>query len=104
MSETFHLFEALVDFASQRGAKDLKNLDGCWEQRWQHAGNEWFVAIHGNSSPRKCSTGAEIPALTFWVECNGWPAGIVDMFGWALAAGSVINEDAFRAALAVPVA
>ena len=94
-----HLFVVLVDFAFHLGARSINELPDCWEHRWRHAGNEWLVAIHAGTEPRKTSTGAQVPAGAFWIECNGWPAGIVDMAGWTIAAGSVINEEALRAAL-----
>lgn len=95
-----HLFEVLVDFAYSLGGRSIKDLPGCWEHRWMHDRKEWLVATHAGEGPRKTSTGAEIGPGLFFVECNGWPAGIVEMNGWTIAAGSVINEAAFRAAVA----
>jgi hypothetical protein len=100
VSEQQHLFQALLDFALALGAKSIKDLPGCWERSWRHDNKDWVVAIHGSTEPRKCSTGAEIPPYTFYVECNGWPAGLVDPTGWTIAAGSCINETALRSAIA----
>lgn len=99
MDEPQHLFEMLTDFATARGAKNIKALPGCWEHAWEHGGNKWLVAVHAGPGKRKTSQGDAIDPFVYFIACNGWPAAIVDMAGWTVAAGSVINEAALRAAL-----
>lgn len=95
-----HLYELLVDFCTRHGAKSIKDLPGCWEREWKHGGNRWLVAVHAGPGKRTTKKGAEIEPGTFWIECNGLPAGMVDLRGWTIVAGTRINEKALRAALA----
>ena len=94
-----HLYELLVDWALSHGARSIKDLPGCWEHSWTHAGNRWFVAAHAGPGERATSTGASIAPGSFWIECNGWPAGYVSMNGCTVARGAAINEKVLRAAL-----
>lgn len=93
MSEAFAL---IMQLATSLGVSGINRLDGCWE----HAidGN-WRVAVNGHGEPVKCSTGAEVPAFTAYVEWNGWPAGIISPRGGEIVAGSAANEDTLIAAL-----
>lgn len=41
----------------------------------------------------------EIPPFSCYIEFNGWPAGLINPYGGAIAAGSLANEETFIAAV-----
>lgn len=96
-----HLMLVIADWSMARGAKSIKDLPGCWESAIDE---HWWLAINGHKTPTRCSRGAEVPPFSAWLEFNGWPAGVVDGAGWCVAAGSIANESALRAALGGPPA
>lgn len=94
------LYVMLAVWSSAQGAVNLKDHPGCWERS---VDERWWVAANGHSTPTPCSRGGEpIPPYSFYIEFNGWPAGIVGPGGGVVAAGELANEETLRAALGVP--
>jgi hypothetical protein len=89
--------EAIVNLAGVLGVENITALPGCWEHQID---DQWWLALNGKKTPTKCSHGAEVPPFHFYVEFNGWPAGIFSIRGdGEFAAGSAANEDMFIAAV-----
>ncbi len=100
MSVETHLFLLLSDFALRSGARRIDELPGVWEHQWSHAGRRWFIAMHTKEGTLSTSSGQEIPGHTFAVECDGWPVAMVGPSGWDTVAGSCLNEQVLREAIA----
>ena len=95
------LFERLVDLMLVRGFSNIKDLPGCAEIRIDE---RWQVAVNGHSEATKCSHGPEIPAYAAYVQCNGWPAGIITPYGGVVAAGKLANEATLLEAIDAAIA
>lgn len=101
------VFAELCELAIRSGGKAICQLAGCWEVDFAgDRGGRWFAALNGHGKPVACSRGAEVPSYTWYLEWNGWPAGLVNAAGGMMAAGSEANEErllaAVRAVLADP--
>lgn len=91
------LFLDVIEYAQRRGVTTLKGIPGCWESQ---VDAQWWLAINGHAEATRTTKGGEpIPPFSCYVEFNGWPAGLLDPYGGAIAAGDVANADSFRAAL-----
>jgi hypothetical protein len=89
--------EAIVNLASVLGVANVTMLPGCWEHQ---VDSQWWFALNGKTTPTKCSKGITVPPFHFYVEFNGWPAGIFHITGSGeFAAGTAANEDTFIAAV-----
>lgn len=89
-------FSEICGLAIRVGAKNIKELPGCWEYEID---GQWWVAVNGHAVPMKCSHGGDVPPYHAFVEFNGWPAGLVSPAGGTMAAGEGANEDTFIAAV-----
>lgn len=87
----------IAELATTMGVRRINELPACWE----HTFGPWFVAVNGHNAPTKCSTGAELPPFGFFVECNGWPAALLQPNGGAFLGGC---EDEFIAAVQAEIA
>lgn len=96
MPDTFEAFELLVDLCVAVGASPPKQFPACWELKLDE---HWEIAFNGHSGPRRCSHGRDVAPFTCYVQFNGWPAGVFDVTGGAIAAGEGANEFTFLAAL-----
>ena len=85
-----------VDLAIRCGATEINKLPACWEHQID---DSWWIAINGHDTETKCSTGARVPPFAVYVKFNGFPAGIILPRGGKFAAGIVVNEETFVAAL-----
>lgn len=96
MSDEISLaFASVCELATTLGARNIKDLPGCWETQID---GRWYVAVNGHNVETKTSRGAEVPPFHCYVEFNGWPAGIFSPRGGVIAAGAAANEDTFVAA------
>ncbi len=95
MSEFTYAFTLLIDLYRKADVGPLHQLDGCWERQ---IGN-WWIALNGHCAERKCSHGGTVPPRTCHVEWDGWPVGLIGLYGGLIAAGSAANEDTFIAAI-----
>jgi hypothetical protein len=101
----------VFDLATQLAIKHstilpLKDLDGCWEHKFEHDGRTWWLAINGDKEPRHSEPpecmGVDVPGYSVALWCNGWLAGVVDAGGGALlGAGEADVVQALEAALGV---
>lgn len=97
-------YAALADLAIALDAAPLTKYAGCWETAFpgDDGKGEWFVACHAKKGEEiACSRGPKVPAFTFYVEWNGWPAGFIDPADGMFADGAVANEESFLAAIQV---
>ena len=89
-------FGKVCMLAGALGVKGINALPGCWE----HAiDGTWWIALNGHAEPTECSRGASVPPYEMYVECNGWPAGILSPGDGVIAAGEGANEDTLIAAI-----
>lgn len=84
----------LLELATVLGAAPVTEHAACWETTFTGVdGGEWFVALHAQTGKLiACSRGSKVPAFTFYIEWNGWPAGLIDPSGGVIAAGELANE------------
>lgn len=87
---------AIADLAITLGAAPMTKYEGCWEHQ---VDDNWWIAINGHGDDKKCSKGPNVKPYCCYVEFNGFPAGLLNPYGGAIAAGIVANEDAFISAL-----
>lgn len=100
MSEKFIEPMALIaEMAARLGVNGINELPGCWEHTFEQGGNEWFLALNGHREAVECSQGASVDPFHAYVQCNGWPAGVMNPFDGIMAAGAAVNEDVFVEAL-----
>jgi hypothetical protein len=93
------LVEAMIvvaEWAYALGARGIDLLPGCWE----HAVDDhWWVALNGQTKPRRCTRGPAVGPFEVLVFYDGWLAGGFDARGGAIASGESANEDTFIAAV-----
>ncbi len=90
------VFAKIADLACLLGVANLNQRDDCWEYQID---SHWFIAVNGHETPTKTKDGIEVEPFGCYVKFNGWPAGLFNPFGGAIAAGTLANEDAFIKAL-----
>ena len=93
ISEAYY---ALAEYGLSLGVENLAAIDGCWEHQIDE---RWWVAANGHREDQQCSHGVAVPPFHWYIEFNGWPAGVIGPFQGVIAAGEAANEDAFLAAL-----
>ena len=91
-----HAFYAVVELGLACGVTRISELPGCWER---DIDGHWWIAVNGGTAPRECSRGATVPAVTAYVEYNGFPAGFLGPSAGILAGGEAANEGALIAAV-----
>lgn len=92
MSEQKHVCEVILEYCSFLGVKKIDKLPGLWvnkvDDTWTIKCNGHLEAIEG------------VPPFSWFIEYNGWPAGIMDIMGGGiLCAGEGGNEANLIAAL-----
>jgi hypothetical protein len=91
------MIEAVLGLHERLGAKPLNEIVGCWEVK---VDARWWLACNGHKEPLVCSRGVTVQPFTFYVEYNGWPAGVFYVDGEGqFAAGNGANVETFVAAL-----
>ena len=88
------VFVLTAELATKRGARSIKDLPGCFEMQIDE---RWWVAINGHGRAMKCSKDAEVASFGMYFERDGWPCGLVDAGGGAIAGEG--KEDELVAAL-----
>ena len=88
-------FMRLVELHAARKLPDLKAMGGAWTCE---IGNGWIARLNGTTVDREID-GFKVPPFSALVECDGWPAGLIDPGGGTIAAGARINEAALVTAL-----
>lgn len=76
---------ALIELAVAAGARNARDLPGCFEHQID---DTWWMAANAGAAPRLAGNGMEVPGMAVYVERQGWPAGIVEMHGGLLIAGT----------------
>lgn len=90
-------FVAIVGWATSLGAKNLKDLPGCWE----HDLGEYRIAINGHPEETECSYGPSLAPFSAYVECNGWPFAAFGAYGGTIMSETPDAEDRLVDALRV---
>lgn len=93
------LLIAIAKFACALDAAPMNHHPGCWEIQIDE---RWWLAVNGHKEPHRHSKsmGEEVLApFHFYVEYNGWPAGIFSAAGGEFVAGDAANEQTFIEAL-----
>lgn len=86
----------IAALAERLGIARINEREGCWEHRID---DHWSISCNGHQETTKNSQGVEVPPFSVYVEWCGWPAGIINPYGGAIAAGAAANEAAFVDAL-----
>jgi hypothetical protein len=87
-----HIAQGLLAYAMFNGATSIAMKEGLWENK---VDEHWVVKCNGK--PHKVDN---IPAFSWYIEFNGWPAGIMSIMGdGVLCAGEAGNEENLRQAL-----
>lgn len=96
ISEAFLL---LGQLAAKVGMTNARDLPGCWE----HEFGDWFFAVNAHENEIACSKGARVPPYHAYLECRGWPAGLINPYGGVMMGGGG-EEDQFIADLKTEIA
>jgi hypothetical protein len=76
--------------------------DGIWRRKL----GDWTITLNGNSD-RLNDNGIEIPPFSAMLTCLGWPCGVLDPFGGAIASVGGASEakliEDIEAELGVPI-
>lgn len=92
MREEKHLAEFLLEYAISEGATKLHLLPGLWESKID---DHWTIKCNGHKE-----TMEGVPPFCWYIEYNGWPAGIIKLRGeGVIAAGEGANEKTLIAAI-----
>lgn len=87
-----HIAEGLLCYAMMNGATAIAMKEGLWINR---VDDQWAIKCNG-----KLEDVENVPAASWYIEFNGWPAGIIGILGdGMLCAGAEGNEENLRAAL-----
>jgi hypothetical protein len=89
-------FLEIAQLARRLGVEKINQLPGCWEHQID---KQWWVAVNAKAEAVTCSHGPDVPRFSAYVECNGWPAGLINPVEGVFAAGAFMNEDSFIDAL-----
>ena len=84
-------FSKVVDLMLALGVEGINTLPGCWEHQ---VDEHWFIKVNGHKEPID-----NIQPYEMIVWFNGWPAGVIHPDRGVIAAGTLVNEDTFIAAL-----
>lgn len=93
MGETMQIAEAFhvaMEFAVASGAENIKDLPGCWSGK---VDEHWSLKCNGHDHKID-----GVPPYCFYIEFNGWPAGIIAPNVGTIAAGKLANEETFISA------
>ncbi len=92
MEEKKSLAELLLEYALSQDATKLHLLPGLWESRID---DHWLVKCN-----RHEETINNLPPFSWYIEYNGWPAGIMGIRGdGVICAGEAANEQTLMAAI-----
>lgn len=79
------LAEILLEYALSQGAAKIHLLPGLWINRIDE---HWLVKCNGHTE-----TIDGVPAMSWYFEYNGWPAGMITLMGRGfIAGGELANE------------
>jgi hypothetical protein len=84
-------FVAIVQLADRMDVTYINKLPGGWEVQI----GKWWFALNGHAEKVTCSHDVTVDPLCCYVEYNGWPAGLFNAFGGAIAYGEAANEQSF---------
>jgi hypothetical protein len=90
------VLDAVIRLHKAMEAKPLADIPECWEVEID---DRWFIAANGHTEKIRCSKGVTVDPFYFYVEFNGWPAGMVSPAGGEFAAGAEANTDTFIKAI-----
>ena len=85
-------FGKVAELAGALGVQGINTLSGCWDHQ---VDEYWLIKVNGHRE-----TIDRIQPYEMMIWFNGLPAGIVHPIrGGVIAAGELVNEDTFIAAL-----
>lgn len=87
-----HIAECLLAFAMYNGATSISMKEGLWKKE---VDKTWTIKCNGKTEEVE-----SVPPLSWYIEFNGWPAGVIGLLGdGVLCAGEAGNEENLRTAL-----
>lgn len=87
-----HIAELLVEYAIAQGATPEIMCNSIWTSE---VDKHWTIKCNGTMEEME-----NIPALSWYIMFNGWPAGSLSLLGdGVLCAGEAGNEENLRAAI-----
>lgn len=87
-----HIAELLLEYALSLGVTPDLIKKGIWENEID---KHWKVKLNGQTEKVE-----NVPGLSWYIEFNGWPAGIMNVLGeGVLCAGAAGNEENLRSAI-----
>ena len=94
------LWQHLAELATLHGRADTPNTLWVLELLPNRL---WILAANGDPEPLPYTDPSgityQVPPGSVWVQCDGWPAGIIDMNGATLPAGTNNNAAALLRAM-----
>lgn len=92
MPEQKHIAQLMLEYAMSLGVTPAIIKKGIWTNKID---DHWTLKLNGQQE--KISG---VPGLSWFIEFNGWPAGIMSILGdGVLCAGAAGNEDNLRKAI-----
>jgi hypothetical protein len=92
-----NLMEALIAYGKAHDAVPLNKFPRCWEAQIDE---HWWIAANAHRYAIECSHGPIVEPFHFYIEFNGFPAGVIDASGRGLfAEGEAANLQTFAEAL-----
>lgn len=85
-------YAVVIKYALAKGDKNLNERPGLVYYRF---GDEWELWANPHREIYKTPLGVNVDPFTFYVEFNGFPAGVLAPNGGWIAAGDLANEDSF---------
>ena len=85
----------ICELAEKDKVGPLNKLPALWVRQLD---DKWLLVANGHRQSLKYNNVA-VPPFHFYVEFDGWPAGMFDAYDGCIAAGSAANEETFIAAL-----
>lgn len=92
MSDEKSLGQLLIDYALSQGAKQVNKIPGLWDNKIDE---HWRIQFN----PHHDVLG-NVPPFSWYVEYNGFPAGILDIRGdGIICCGEFANENGLMEAI-----
>lgn len=90
------IWEAIFKLAKYDNLSKTNELPGCWERTID---DRWWLALNGHGEATESSRGTTVSPYSCYIECDGWPAAVIDWHSVEFCAGETANADTFCAAI-----
>jgi hypothetical protein len=83
---------AIAALARHDGVKDIKSTEPCGI--WRRELGDWRITLNANGEERPWSDDSTVmvPPFGALLECSGWPCGVIDPAGGAIASVGGASE------------